>query len=254
MNQALATGWYPAPAVTQTVDTAETSTADTNAAIMPSVNPSDDTERLSEAHTHAVFQDLQLKYLTANAWHGVSKEVKEGARRHHIHGVQVRKLPSNHFLHGEYGLFAARKFAKFDIIGEYVGKIVGDKAYGHYVAALEDKEHEKSLGIDAEHFGNEMRFINSYLNVDFKANVSMRTAYVGTYPHILIVCLEDIDVGDELLLDYGEAYNQAYLTKKTIKIDSDLDYETVKGSLPFFGSSSSSLDDGNDKSLKKEET
>ena len=31
-----------------------------------------------------------------------------------------------------------------------------------------------------------MRFINSYLNVDFAPNVTMRTAYMNTYPRILI--------------------------------------------------------------------
>ena len=50
----------------------------------------------------------------------------------------------------------------------------------------EDKAHEDSLGLDAQDCGNEMRFINSYLNVDFAPNVTMRTAYMNTYPRILI--------------------------------------------------------------------
>ena len=39
----------------------------------------------------------------------------------------------------------------------------------------------------------------------------MRTIYVNSYPHIAIVCTRDIEVGDEFLLDYGEAYNNAFL-------------------------------------------
>ena len=78
--------------------------------------------------------------------------------------------------------------------------------------ALEDKTTLDSLGLDAKNCGNELRFINSYLNVDFGPNVTMRTVYINTYPHICIVCMRDIEIGDEFLLDYGEAYNKAYLT------------------------------------------
>ncbi len=74
---------------------------------------------------------------------------------------------------------------------------------GHYVACLEDKAHDDSLGVDGEHMGNEMRFINSYINVSFAANVTLRTAYIGGTPHLLVVCLRDIEPGEELLLDYG---------------------------------------------------
>ena len=36
-----------------------------------------------------------------------------------------------------------KKFEKFDVLGEYLGKIVGPEIKcGHYLAALEDKEHE----------------------------------------------------------------------------------------------------------------
>jgi hypothetical protein len=73
------------------------------------------------------------------------------------------------------------------------------------------------------------RFINSYLNIAFSPNVTMRTAYINgwvTYvayrslccslvrlrlPHILIVCRTDIEPGEELLLDYGAAYTEAFL-------------------------------------------
>lgn len=95
-----------------------------------------------------------------------------------------------------------------------IGKIVGDTINGHYVAALEDKGHDDSLGIDAESCGNEMRFINSYIGIAFFPNVTMRTAYINTYPHIVLVCMQDIEPGDEFLLDYGEAYTKAYLTPK----------------------------------------
>jgi SET domain len=50
--------------------------------------------------------------------------------------------------------------------------------------------------------------------VDFAPNVTMRTVYINTYPHIAIVCTRDIEPGEELLLDYGEAYTKAFLTPK----------------------------------------
>ena len=59
-----------------------------------------------------------------------------------------------------------------------------------------------------------MRYINSYINIDFEPNVTMRTVYMNTYPHIIIVCTKDLEIGDELLLDYGKAYTDAYLTPK----------------------------------------
>lgn len=120
-------------------------------------------------------------------------------------------LGKDHFLCGEKGVFATEKFDRFDIVGEYTGKVVDDTVNGHYVAALEDKTLNESLGIDAENCGNEMRYINSYLNIDFEANVSMRTVYMNTYPHIVIVCTKDIDVGDELLLDYGKVVLIIYI-------------------------------------------
>ncbi len=187
------------------------------------------------------FAETNVKYLHANRWNSIPKTKIESARRHKPKGIEVRKLPKDHFLYGEYGLFATERFSRFDIIGEYTGKIVGDEVQGgHYVAALEDKGNDESLGCDAEFHGNEMRFINSYLNVAFRPNVSMRTAYVNTYPHIIIVCTEDIEVGDEILLDYGEAYNKAYLLPKANLVrECEITLEEMQNALPFLKESSS---------------
>lgn len=48
-----------------------------------------------------------------------------------------------------------------------------------------------------------MRFINSHINIAHGPNVTLRTAYIGDLPHLLVVCLRDIEVGEEFLLDYG---------------------------------------------------
>jgi hypothetical protein len=57
------------------------------------------------------------------------------------------------------------------------------------------------------------------------------------------VAQEDIDVGDELLLDYGDAYTQAYLTPNTRTVDSAWTTEELLTALPMGGSSSDSEDD-----------
>lgn len=214
-------GWYPGPPPAEISLDRLSRIADTAIECSPKVDNAQ------------AFEDLQVKYVASNQWYAVPKENQLKCRRQKVKGVEVRKLGPDHFLCGQYGLFATERFSRFDVIGEYTGKIVGDTVNGHYVAALEDKGHNDSLGIDAERMGNEMRFINSYLNCAFKANVTMRTAYVDTYPHIVIVCMEDLFPGDELLLDYGEAYNKAYLTPSTTTVTSNLTSEEADVALPF---------------------
>jgi hypothetical protein len=186
------------------------------------------------------FKETGVKYTTNNKWQSISKEKIKTCTRERIHGVEIRRLPKGHPLAGEFGLFAAKCFSRFDIVGEYTGKIVGDQIGGHYVAVLEDKDYNDSLGIDAEKTGNEMRFINSYLNVDFEPNVIMKTVYVNTYPHIVIVCKKDIEMGDEFLLDYGEEYTKAYITKKQTVIEKNIPTEVAHKALPYCDSTSSS--------------
>lgn len=96
---------------------------------------------------HKIWSAGTIKYTSNNFWSPkINKVKKEKCRRQIVVGVEVRDLPKNHFLAGEQGLFALEKFAQFDIIGEYTGRVVDDNISGHYVACLEDKAHEESLG------------------------------------------------------------------------------------------------------------
>lgn len=196
----MATAWYP-------LRSGEDGAADTPA---PHVIPPPALPKATEPphQPHPVWGSK--RYLVSNNWGKVRKEDREAVRRSHIHGVEVRDLPVGHLLYGEQGLFATRKFEPFDIVGEYTGLVVGHSCYGHYVAAL-DHDSDTSLGIDAQECGNELRFINSHLNVAFSANVTLRVAYVRGMPHVLVVCRAAVEPGEELLLDYGAAYNTAYL-------------------------------------------
>lgn len=171
---------------------------------------------------HRIFKEGEVTYINTNDWdsYGISNDIKEASRSHTIKGVIVRDLPSNHVLSGQQGLFATEKFDKFDILGEYTGIITGeDKLSGQYLACLESsKDNHVSLGIDSELYGNEMRFINSYLNIDFTPNVMMKTAYISTYPHVMIIATREIEIGEEILLDYGSDYNNLFIIPHLNKV------------------------------------
>jgi hypothetical protein len=153
-------------------------------------------------------------YMQGVSWAkcGINKNKKQACRRTYIHGVEIRLLGEGHILSGQYGLFASKKFNQFEIIGEYVGNIVDDNVSGEYVAALELKDW--SLGVDAGKAGNEIRFINCYMGIKEGPNVMMQRVYIDTYPHIVIVCIKNIEIGEEILLDYGKSYIDEFLTKK----------------------------------------
>lgn len=190
-------------------------------------------QQMQQQSLESINWDHTLKYASTLWWSAnISKEKKEACRRPFIRGIEVRDLGKDHFLCGQKGVFATEKFSQFDVLGEYTGRVVDDSINGHYVAALEDKATKESLGIDAGECGNEMRFINSYLNIDFSANVTMRSAYLNTYPHIVIICTKDIDIGDEILLDYGKAYNDAYLIPKPVVKTEPIPMARVRRELP----------------------
>ena len=184
-----------------------------------------------------------------NDWRKISKEERERVRRDHIEGVEVRDLPPSHTLHGEQGLYATRKWQRFDVLGEYTGLVVGQGVFGHYVACLEDGDRalEKTLGIDAETCGNELRFINSHINIAFAPNATLRVVYVAGLPHVVIVCTADIEPDEEILLDYGAAYNAAYLSgKPTTHSEAMSEAASLRAwsALPMGGGSSSDEEEG----------
>eukprot|EP00613_Pedinella_sp_CCMP2098_P061259 CAMPEP_0171985054 /NCGR_PEP_ID=MMETSP0993-20121228/274146_1 /TAXON_ID=483369 /ORGANISM="non described non described, Strain CCMP2098" /LENGTH=268 /DNA_ID=CAMNT_0012637899 /DNA_START=250 /DNA_END=1055 /DNA_ORIENTATION=+ len=210
------------------------------------------TEKLNAKFFTAHAKSGVTQFMTENLWpkHGAGASMKKKAARRYMAGVEIRRLADGHPLPGQQGLFATQNFTQFDVIGEYVGVVLkqGDGG-GEYVACLEDGPHDQVLGLDAGSSGNEARFINSCLGIgdgetergdenclrgnvaayearfinsclgigDGKPNVVMKTAYVETLPHILIIARRDIEVGEELLLDYGEAYTRAYFQDRSAK-------------------------------------
>ena len=52
-----------------------------------------------------------------------------------ITGVRIKKIDDpNSIVCGQYGLFATQKFKRYDIIGQYTGKVVSEFSAGIYVA------------------------------------------------------------------------------------------------------------------------
>ena len=143
-----------------------------------------------------------IKYITSNIW-GRFKPKKFTK----IQGVEVRVLPEDHKIPGQHGLFATQKWDPYDVIGEYVGKIVDDNfSTNKYVADLYISSGGSSLGIDALENGNEMRYINDYRGISSLTNCQISKATVDRRPILLIIATRSIDIGEEILMDYGDGY------------------------------------------------
>jgi hypothetical protein len=157
--------------------------------------------------------------ISTNMWPGkrLGKELRKKALRTSIHGVEIRTLPEDHVLAGQTGLFAVNKFDQFSILGEYCGQVQKPGSEGgEYVASLErdwgDAAAEfRALSLDAQRFGNESRAINHFTNILPAPNVIMQCCYVDSLPRVMIVCKRDIQIGEEILLNYGDSYVEAFM-------------------------------------------
>jgi hypothetical protein len=164
--------------------------------------------------------------ISANIWPktGPGKEMRKRASRSSMHGVEMRLLEPPHLLAGQFGLFAARPFSQFDIVGEYCGEVVpatnNQQQRWEYQARLEDKD-VFPLGVDAQYRGNECRAINHFENLDEAPNVIMKICYVEELPRVIILCKRDIAIGQEFLLNYGDDYADAFIRQKVPTLKKD---------------------------------
>jgi len=146
------------------------------------------------------------KYLTSNDW----SNIWDYKKRKGVYGIEVRILPKGHILEGEKGVFATTHFSQYDVIGEYTGVIrkydsVDNK--NRYLFTLID-----DLVIDAQDYGNELRFINGNKNISQEPNVVSRNCQIGGVPRVLYLCISNIEPGEEILIDYGDEYNEDFLS------------------------------------------
>ena len=109
------------------------------------------------------------------------------------------------------GLFARCAIPAGALIGDFAGQVkaqrVGD-ASRYLLEVFCDPSSGMRLDVDAQHYGNETRFINDYSGVAQEPNVSFcvyrqpRTGEIA----IAVVSLTAISCGAELLAAYGEKY------------------------------------------------
>jgi len=149
---------------------------------------------------------LKKEYLISNDWSNIRRYKKSKS----IDGVEVRVLPKGHLLEGQKGLFATKAFSQYDVIGDYTGVVRKEQSTdsdNRYLFYLVD-----DLLVDARDFGNELRFANSNKNISDEPNVTSCVSYIGGLPVVIYICINDIEPGDEMLIDYGDDYNEKFLS------------------------------------------
>ena len=100
-----------------------------------------------------------------------------------------------------WGVFARQAIKKGELIGEYTG-VVTKMGLGNAYTMFYAPEFPELI-IDATHFGNEMRFINH----DSDPNCWFYFSHCEEgLPHRIFVATRDIEVGEQILTNYGEQY------------------------------------------------
>ncbi|KAL1951794.1 hypothetical protein VTO73DRAFT_943 [Trametes versicolor] len=110
---------------------------------------------------------------------------------------------------GQYGLFAAKKIPPHTLILDYIGEVhCDDRPDSDYDLSLYRTPDYISVGIDAQHAGNEARFINDYRGVKGKPNAAFqeRRTDSGELRMSVWSGAEALKKGDELLVSYGKSW------------------------------------------------
>jgi histone-lysine N-methyltransferase SETD1 len=124
------------------------------------------------------------------------------ARSGHRCKVEVR----NSKIHGS-GLFAGEFIRAGEVIGEYMGEIIG-KAVSNMREKMYIKNGIDSVYlfgvnedtiIDATVYGNDMRFANH----SCEPNSIAKSCYRKNNPKVYIHAMKDLNVGDEITFDYA---------------------------------------------------
>lgn len=121
--------------------------------------------------------------------------------KNNIYGTEIKKIKDfSHPVFNQYGLFSTKNWNPYDVIGEYTGKVIDYLKTGNYLVGFENIS--LFINVDAEYEGNECRYINHYKNIKDKPNCKYVTSFINRKPIILIVVIEKIKIGEEILSDY----------------------------------------------------
>ncbi|EPS42136.1 hypothetical protein H072_3842 [Dactylellina haptotyla CBS 200.50] len=125
-----------------------------------------------------------------------------------------------------YGLFAMEPINKGCFIGEYKGEVISDEE-----ADKRGSEYDRvgssflfsineTHAIDGTRFGNKTRFLN---HSQIEPNCEAKVLFVNGAHRIAFRALEDIEIGEELLFNYGDKFvfnaveREGALERKTTK-------------------------------------
>jgi len=137
----------------------------------------------------------------------INQDLSNYISKNILKGFQVKIIfDKTHPCYNQCGLFSTKKWYPYDIVGEYKGEIlsiydVNRYSPSDYFAGF-SVDGLQGIGIDAQKYGNEMRFINHYKGISTKPNVKFVNYLDGIFSKIIVVCICEIDVGEELVVDY----------------------------------------------------
>lgn len=165
-----------------------------------------------------------VQYLTQPRYHlSVPKHIRDlvcasaTAQTAHSHtqkppvAIQTISDPS-HPAHGQYGLFATKKIPPRTLILDYIGEVhCDDRPASDYDLSLYRTPDHISVGVDAQHAGNEARFVNDFRGINQKPNVLFQERWTegGELRMSVWSSNEPIKKGDELLVSYGKSWWRA---------------------------------------------
>ncbi|MCX6989678.1 MAG: hypothetical protein NTX49_01225 [Chlamydiae bacterium] len=152
-----------------------------------------------------------LHALLATDKYEVCPLIEEGS----VHpSLFIKILPETHLLAGQRGLFTSEKIVKDALLGEYVGDTrLLDVAFtppsniSDYCWVV--KMDQFYLIIEPLLYANELAFVNDYRNIKEAPNVDGKLINHRGRPHFCYVAIRDIEVGEEVLVDYGLGYWKA---------------------------------------------
>jgi hypothetical protein len=152
--------------------------------------------------------------------------------------VEKRRLTGQHFVQRAcpdrecYGVFATSNITAGKVLGEYTGKCSVFAEFGKfnmYLAIIDDPQAGAVFQVDASTGGNLMGEINHHFdfsgsspqsqpNTTWQHVVDLETRL----PHILVVATREIPEGQELFINYGDAYWVATYKAKADHLEDEL--------------------------------
>ena len=102
------------------------------------------------------------------------------------------------------GIRVLQPIKKGDILEEYIGEIkhIRDMDHNVYSFSLDFEGNTSSAYIDAQFLGNWTRFINH----SCEASAKFELKVIGQRIRVMVVATKDVDMFDELTIDYGSFF------------------------------------------------